>query len=133
MRRLQPPRSEERDTEARSAAERFLFDLLEMRPSTAGLFALNGGLGFSFGPKEAEADLFADSLGLVIELDGYFHFQDDEVYRRDRRKDWELQRRGFVVLRFLSDDVAARLEEILDTIESAVDHCRGHARCPRKS
>ncbi len=69
----------------------------------------------------------------MIELDGYFHFQDAEAYRRDRRKDWEMQHRGFVVLRFLSDDVAARLEEILDTIEAAVDHCREHHPSQRKS
>ena len=61
---------------------------------------------------------------LVIELDGYYHFQDVEAYRRDRRKDWELQHRGFLVLRFLAQDVVARLEEILDTILSAVEHCR---------
>jgi len=32
-------------------------------------------------------------------------FLTPDSYRRDRTKDWELQRRGFVVLRFLAEDV----------------------------
>jgi hypothetical protein len=116
--------SEENEDEARSAAERFLFERLESLPETAGLFELNGTLDFCFGRKDAEVDLLARGARLAIELDGYFHFQDVEGYRRDRRKDWELQRRGFLVLRFLAQDVVARLEEILDTILSTVEHCR---------
>ena len=41
-------------------------------------------------------------------------------YRRDRTKDWELQRRGFVVLRFLAEDVIPQLEMIRDRILDAV-------------
>jgi very-short-patch-repair endonuclease len=44
--------------------------------------------------------------------------------RRSRRKDWELQRRGYLVLRFLAEDVVCRLDEILDTILAAVRHRR---------
>jgi hypothetical protein len=112
----------EEEDAARSAAERFLFERLETLPTTAGLFAPNQRLDFRHGPAPAEADLFAASLRLVIELDGsYFHLRDPAAYRRDRRKDWELQRRGYLVLRFLSEDVVERLEEILDTILAAVE------------
>lgn len=62
---------------------------------------------------------------LIIELDGgYYHLQDQTAYRRDRRKDWEYQRHGYLVLRFLSEDVVARLEEILETILAAVAYRR---------
>jgi hypothetical protein len=113
------------DSEARSAVERFLFDLLESMPETVGLFQLNATLDFAFGPGRAiEVDLLARSLKLVIEIDGYYHFQVPEAYRRDRRKDLELQTRGYLVLRFLADDVVDRLEEVLDTTLSAVAFCR---------
>jgi hypothetical protein len=123
------PRSPIRDLEsqddARSAAERFLFDLLDALPETAGLFELNTTLDFPFGPgRPIEVDLLARSLRLVIEIDGYYHFQDSEAYRRDRRKDLELQKRGFLVLRILADDVVERLEELLETLLSAVAFCR---------
>jgi hypothetical protein len=111
----------EQEDAARSAAEAFLFERLETLPATASLFALNQRLDFHHGPAAAEVDFVARSLRLVVELDGsYFHLRDPGAYRRDRWKDWELQRRGYLVLRFLSEDVVERLEEILDTILMAV-------------
>ncbi len=59
-------------------------------------------------------------LKLAIEIDGYFHFQDESAYRRDRRKDLALQKHGYLVLRCLADDIVARFEEILDAILEAV-------------
>ncbi len=94
-------------------------------PETAGLFELNATLDFPFGAgRPIEVDLLARSLKLVIEIDGYYHFQDPEAYRRDRRKDLELQKRGYLVLRILADDVVERLEELLETVLSAVAFCR---------
>jgi hypothetical protein len=107
---------------ARSAAEQFLFERLETLAATAGLFALNQRLDFHHGPAPAEVDLVAKVLRVVVELDGsYYHLRDPVAYRRDRRKDWELQRRGYLVLRFLAEDVVERLEDILDTILAAVE------------
>lgn len=115
------PMTAEADEGARSAAEQFLFECLESLPQTAGHFELNGTLDFRFGPGDAEIDLLARDYLLAIEIDGYYHFRDPDAYRRDRRKDWELQRRGFLILRFLATDVVARMEEILDTILEAVE------------
>jgi hypothetical protein len=109
------------DDPARSAAERFLFETLESLPETAGLFELNARLPFPFGPAPwVEVDLASRALRLAIEIDGYYHFQDVEAYRRDRRKDLELQSRGFWVVRVLAEDVVARLEEVLEVIRAAV-------------
>jgi very-short-patch-repair endonuclease len=114
---------------ARSAAERFLFERLEALPVTAGLFRLNQTLGFQFGAdRAAEVDLAATSLDLVVEIDGYYHFQDAESYRRDRRKDLELQKHGYLVVRVLADDVVCRLEEVLETILAAVAFRRGQGK-----
>jgi hypothetical protein len=110
----------EPDDAARSAAERFLFEFLELLPATAGRFELNADPGFRFGPRAAEVDLLARDLHIAIEIDGYYHFRDADNYRRDRAKDWELQRLGFLVLRFLADDILPRLEGVRDRIISAV-------------
>ena len=115
-----PGKAKEDEDRARSAAERFLFDLLDDLPATAGLFELNARLGFCFGPMRAEVDLLAASLRLTVEIDGYHHFREPENYRRDRRKDACLQKEGYLVLRFLAEDVVVRLEDVLEEILAAV-------------
>ncbi len=104
----------------RSQAEWLLFQYLEARPATSGQFRVNAQLDIRFGNRSMEVDFLADSAKIVVELDGYYHFQSSDSYRRDRRKDIALQQAGFWVLRFLSEDVIARLEEILATIDQAL-------------
>jgi Protein of unknown function (DUF559) len=114
------------DDRARSEAERFLFERLESLPATAGLFELNSALDIPFGPgRSMEVDLASDALQLAIEVDGYYHFQDEEAYRRDRRKDFLLQSRGYLVVRVLAEDVVRRLEDVLALILEAVASRRG--------
>ena len=59
-------------------------------------------------------------MNLAVEIDGYYHFQNPDSYRRDRRKDMELQKHGYLVVRVLAEDVVCRLEEVLETILAAV-------------
>ena len=73
-----------------------------------------------------EVDLAAPGLALAVEIDGYYHFRDADAYRRDRRKDFELQKQGFLVVRVLADDVVRRLEEVLDQVLAAVASRRSH-------
>ena len=47
---------------------------------------------------------------------------DPEAYRRDRRKDALLQENGYLVLRFLAEDLGTRLEAVLDDIQRALAH-----------
>jgi hypothetical protein len=116
-----PPADPAAEDTSRSAAERLLREALADDPETAGLFTPNERLEFRHGRAAAEADLVCRDLKLVIELDGaYFHLTNLDAYRRDRRKDWEYQRHGYLVLRFLSEDVLPRLEEVLDTVRAAV-------------
>lgn len=63
-----------------------------------------------------EVDFLCTACRLAIELDGSQHLNDPAAYRRDRRKDALLQENGYFVLRFLADDLAAHLPEILDTV-----------------
>jgi hypothetical protein len=50
------------------------------------------------------------------------HLDDGEAYRRDRRKDLLLQENGYLVLRFLAEDVGKRLDAVLDAILRALAH-----------
>jgi very-short-patch-repair endonuclease len=111
---------------ARSAAETFLYERLESMPETSGLFEINRRIDILFGHRMMEVDLVSLEYKLAVEIDGYFHFGDSEKYRRDRRKDFLLQKDGYIVLRFLAEDIVAQLEEILDTILAALSFRRGN-------
>lgn len=64
-----------------------------------------------------EVDLLDRNSGIAIEIDGPQHLADKDAYRRDRRKDQLLQENGYLVLRFLAEDIGKRLNEVLDAIE----------------
>jgi len=69
-----------------------------------------------------EVDFLSEEIRLVVELDGGQHLADAEAYRRDRRKDVALQEHGYFVLRFLGEDLAKRLDDVLDAILRALAH-----------
>jgi very-short-patch-repair endonuclease len=71
-----------------------------------------------------EVDLLCSKAHLAIELDGAQHFGDAHAYRRDRRKDALLQENGYTILRFLTEDVGKRLDEVLDSILRVLSRCR---------
>lgn len=62
---------------------------------------------------------------LVVELDGRLFHEDAVQFEEDRRRDAELVRRGFVVLRFTWAQVVHHQEEWLRTVAAV------HARGPR--
>lgn len=102
---------------ARSATEAFLYRRLQSLRETAGRFDLNVELPVPFdGWGNMEVDLLDSATRLVIELDGGQHLANADAYRRDRRKDALLQEHGYLVLRFLVEDVGKRLDEVLDAI-----------------
>lgn len=65
---------------------------------------------------QMEVDFLFAPAKLVIELDGAQHLNSVDAYRRDRRKDALLQENGYMVLRFLTEDLGKHLDEVLDTI-----------------
>jgi very-short-patch-repair endonuclease len=108
---------------ARSATEAFLYRRLETLAETAGRFRLNAKLPIPFdGDGQMEVDLFGAQARVAIELDGSQHLDDEEAYRRDRRKDLLLQEHGYFVLRFLAADVGRCLDTVLDTILRTLSH-----------
>ncbi len=107
---------------ARSATEAFLYRRLETLPEAAGRFRLNAELPIAFdGWGRMEVDLLCADARVAVELDGPQHLEVD-AYRRDRRKDALLQENGYFVLRFLARDLAAHLDDILDTILRTIGH-----------
>lgn len=122
------PRAEGSAVRARSRAARVLHAALGRDPRTAGWFALDGLIPVHAGGPAIEVDLASARARLAIEIDGWYHFRDPEGYRAARIADLRLQRAGFFVLRFLAEDVGARLEHIVDEIAVAL---RGrHASAP---
>lgn len=106
---------------ARSATEAFLFRRLETLAETRGRFRLNERLPVAFDANGAlEVDLLCADARVAVELDGAQHLADADAYRRDRRKDQLLQENGYLVLRFLADDVGKDLDRVLDAILRAL-------------
>jgi Protein of unknown function (DUF559) len=102
---------------ARSASEAFLFRRLETLPATKGRFHLNANLPIPFdGLSQMEVDFLCDASRLVVEIDGAQHLSDADAYRRDRRRDQLLQENGYMVLRFLAEDLPKDLDGVLDAI-----------------
>lgn len=108
-------------TRARSATEAFLFRRLETLAETQRRFAVNVKLPIAFdGTGNLEVDLLCADARVAVELDGAQHLADPVAYRRDRRKDLLLQENGYLVLRFLAEDVGKELDTVLDAILRAL-------------
>ena len=113
---------------ARSATEAFLYRRLDTLQETKGRFRVNVALPFAFdGLGQLEVDLLCSESRVAVELDGAQHLADPIAYRRDRRKDQLLQENGYLVLRFLAEDVGKELDSVLDAILRAVSHRRSLA------
>jgi very-short-patch-repair endonuclease len=67
-----------------------------------------------------EVDLLCADSRVVVEVDGGQHLADPVAYRRDRRKDQLLQENGYLVLRFLAEDLGEELDTVLDGILRAL-------------
>lgn len=115
--------------------EAFLYRRLATLPETNGRFRLNVELPIPFdGWGKMEVDFLATEARLAIELDGSQHLADADAYRRDRRKDLLLQENGYLVLRFLAEDIGKHLDDVLDAILRALSHRNAQPRgCPGTS
>jgi very-short-patch-repair endonuclease len=108
---------------ARSASEAFLFRRLETLAATKGRFGVNLKLPIPFdGAGNLEVDLLCGDARVAVELDGAQHLADRVAYRRDRRKDQLLQESGYLVLRFLAEDLGKELDAVLDAILRALSY-----------
>lgn len=125
-----PAEAEQLEERARSLAEQLLFELLQRDPATRGVFRLNGNLPVSFGSRDVEIDLLCEEMAIAVEVDGYYHFQDQRAYRRDRRKDLLLQKHGYWIARYLADDVIDDSGAVIQSIRELVRDRK--ARAPKE-
>ena len=110
---------------ARSSSEAFLYRRLQTLAETKNRFQMNVTLPIAFdGLGGLEVDLLCADSRLAVEIDGAQHLADPTAYRRDRRKDQLLQENGYLVLRFLADDVGKELDMVLDAIQRALSNRR---------
>lgn len=66
------------------------------------------------------ADFFCKKLILVVEVDGITHHH-EETLLKDRKKEEDLERAGFKVVRFTDEDVLSKIEEVRAVLESCVE------------
>ena len=103
--------------DAAQAARAFLFARLESYATTKGLFRENVRVPIPCGANPfLEVDLLAEKSRLAIRLDAMADMADVEAYRRARREDALLQRKGYRIVRFLAEDVCTRLDATLDSL-----------------
>lgn len=112
------------DEFARSRARRALFEHLQARPRTQGLFTLDATIAEPLAAHALEVDLLSEPLGVALEIDGHRQFRDADAYRRDRDEDLLLQRLGYTVVRVLASDVETELARVTDTIDQVLEHQR---------
>ncbi|MGN0833960.1 MAG: TOTE conflict system archaeo-eukaryotic primase domain-containing protein [Kiritimatiellia bacterium] len=107
--------------DASAAVLKFLYERLESRSETRGLFQSGCRLPIPCGENPyVEAALVHQKAKVVISFDSVSRIGDIEVYRRTRREDVLLQQNGYRVLRFLVEDVCEHLDDVLDTIVASV-------------
>lgn len=99
---------------ARAAVTKFLFERLESRAGTKGLFRMGERLPIPCGANPfVEVDLLDVPHRMAVLLDASAALSDIEAYHRARREDWLLQMNDYRVVRLLAEDVCTRLDETL--------------------
>ena len=66
------------------------------------------------------ADFMCKELMLVIEVDGYTHWNDDAA-QRDQEKNKVLQLAGFTILRFTDEEVLNNLSQVEEKIMKCIE------------
>ncbi len=113
-----------RATNVADNANQQIFDFVQ-QPANRRLISGTGAystpfLGSLFGLSESDA--VARKLktrridALWLGSNSCHHLADPVAYRRDRRKDQLLQENGYLVLRYLAEDLARELDAVLDGI-----------------
>ena len=70
------------------------------------------------------ADFMCKKLKLVIEVDGYSHTL-DEVIRKDKIRQIDLEKAGFTVIRFTDAEVLKEIESVKRVIEQTMEKLEG--------
>lgn len=75
------------------------------------------------------ADFMCKELMLVIEVDGYSHTL-DAVIEKDKKKQADLEKAGFTVIRFKDDEVLTGIKSVTRAIEITVEEIENQKTIP---
>lgn len=101
------------DTELR------LYNALGRDDELSSLFTFNT-LIETVGGTKPKVDLLWQDGRLVVELDGYGSHGNRSAFFDDRRRDYELIRSGYIVLRLVNEEIEQDLELAMEKIRSIV-------------
>ena len=66
------------------------------------------------------ADFMCKELNLIIEVDGYTHLLDATI-KKDVKKQQDLEKAGFKLLRFSDNEVLKEIQNVIRAIEDAIE------------
>ena len=66
------------------------------------------------------ADFMCKELMLIIEIDGFTHLF-KEIKIKDIRKQSDLEKAGFTLLRFTDDEVLMHIDHVIETLENWIE------------
>lgn len=82
-------------------------------------------MGVKFNRQHIIGDFIVDFVclecKLVVEIDGGYHYQDEQIISDAERTDC-LKRMGFRVIRFDNNHVLVEIDDVLDTIACEIEH-----------
>jgi very-short-patch-repair endonuclease len=102
-----------------SDVELRLFNALGRDRELASLFTFNT-LIETVGGTRPKVDLLWQDGRLVVELDGYGSHGNRSAFFDDRRRDYELIRSGYIVLRLVNEEIEQDLELAMEKVRSVV-------------
>ncbi len=77
------------------------------------------------------ADFLCKDLRLIIEIDGITHDQEETV-TKDRQRENDLKKAGFVVVRFTDDEVLTNIAGIAKQLAMVIADIEASTPCPRR-
>ncbi|MGY4475855.1 endonuclease domain-containing protein [Bradyrhizobium sp. USDA 3364] len=98
--------------------ERILWRALREMPTDGSHFRRQAPIGPYI------VDFFCPAKRLIIELDGGHH-NDDEMAKRDRKRQQWLEREGYRVIRFWNSEITVDLNAVLERIYVELYGARG--------
>ncbi|MGC4005255.1 MAG: DUF559 domain-containing protein [Pirellulales bacterium] len=103
----------------RSRGENSLWNALQADAELNGLFRCNQPIRTTLGSRFL-ADFHWLAGGIVVEVDGYYWHSSRFAFAMDRRRDYELQLSGLLVLRLPHDETLLDVNEVLERIRRCV-------------
>ena len=87
------------------------------------LFIKNKALGVTFRRQvvilDYIADFYSSELELIIEIDGGYHFQGEQIIL-DKARTERLTNKGYRIIRFTNEEVLDNIEEVIKNIRKEI-------------